>query len=75
MRLEILPERSAESNAEASGALVVIAQVWPLDVILARVDKSTSLFRKQIFEIRLGQTAREALFAEHVGYGLGFALL
>ncbi len=34
-----------------------------------------SFLRKQVFQIRLGETARKALFPEHVGNRLGFALL
>ena len=33
------------------------------------------ILRKQIFQIRLGQAAGEAFFAEDVGDGLRFALL
>src|SRR5256885_17071982 len=35
----------------------------------------SSIFRKQIFEINLGEAAGEAFFAEDVGDGLRFALL
>src|SRR5262245_61790127 len=33
------------------------------------------VFGEQVFQIRLGEAAREALFAEHISNRLGFALL
>lgn len=37
--------------------------------------RNALVFREQIFQIGLREILREALFAENVGNGLGFALL
>ena len=45
------------------------------NIAIEENPKTILVFGEQVFEIGLGQAAREAFLAQHVGYGLGFFLL